>query len=92
MKVVVDFAITLLNRDHFSENQTYSAKSVKFTSDAKSEYFIRWLCVDRKPPNLTRPKGNPVLMQPQIASRHSGPDFCERNEKVLSTFFLSTRK
>jgi len=35
MKVYVDFSITLLNRVHFSQNQNYSAKAVKFTSDAK---------------------------------------------------------
>ena len=40
MKVAVDFAITLLNRDHFSENQTFATKGVKFTSDAKSKISI----------------------------------------------------
>ena len=37
MKVYVDFSITLLNRVHFSQNQNYSAKAVKFTSDAKGK-------------------------------------------------------
>ena len=36
MKVFVDFTITLLNRDHYSENKTFSAKNIKYTGDAKS--------------------------------------------------------
>ena len=37
MKVFVDFSITLLNRDHFSENQMFSAKNIKYTQEAKSK-------------------------------------------------------
>ena len=37
MKTFIDFTITLLNRVHFSENQTFSAKAVKFNTEAKSE-------------------------------------------------------
>ena len=40
MKTFVDFAITLLNRDHFSQNQTFVTKAAKFTSDAKSKPTI----------------------------------------------------
>ena len=36
MKVFIDFSITLLNRSHYSDNQTFSAKNIKYTSDAKS--------------------------------------------------------
>jgi hypothetical protein len=39
VKVILDFAITLLNRDHFSLNQSYTAKTIKFTSDAKSNIY-----------------------------------------------------
>ena len=40
MKTFMDFAITLLNRDHFSQNQTFVTKAAKFTSDAKSKPTI----------------------------------------------------
>ena len=40
MKVLVDFSVTLLNRAHFSQNQSYSAKTVKFTSDAKGKKYV----------------------------------------------------
>ena len=38
MKVFVDFSITLLNRDHYSENISFLAKNIKYTGDAKSMY------------------------------------------------------
>jgi hypothetical protein len=34
MKVLLDFSITLLNREHFSDNQTFTAQKAKFTRDA----------------------------------------------------------
>ena len=37
MKVFVDFSINLLNRVHFSQNQIYTAKGAKFTTDAKGK-------------------------------------------------------
>ena len=43
MKVFADFSITLLNRHHYSENKTFSAKNIKYTGDAKSKYTYRWL-------------------------------------------------
>ena len=41
MKVFADFSITLLNRHHYSENKTFSAKNIKYTGDAKSKYTYR---------------------------------------------------
>ena len=40
MKTLVDFSITILNRDHFSQNQTYHSNAVKFTPDSRSKYII----------------------------------------------------
>jgi hypothetical protein len=41
MKVAVDFGMTLLNRDHFTENQTFSRKNVKFNWDTKGKKRVR---------------------------------------------------
>ena len=48
MKTLVDISFTLLNRDHFSLNESFATKNAKFTSDAKSnlkfqtfEHFIK---------------------------------------------------
>ena len=35
MRVFVDFSITLLNREHFTENQTFATQKAKFTRDAQ---------------------------------------------------------
>lgn len=37
MKVHVDFSFTLLNREHFSANETFSGKSVKFSYDSPAQ-------------------------------------------------------
>lgn len=40
MKTFVDFTITLLNRVHFSENQSFSAKAAKFTTEARGKQTL----------------------------------------------------
>lgn len=37
MRVYVDFSFTLLNREHFSANETFSGKNVKFTFDSPAQ-------------------------------------------------------
>ena len=40
MKVIVDLSLTLLNRDHFSQNINFSRKKVKFNMDAKGKLWV----------------------------------------------------
>ncbi|XP_071744826.1 uncharacterized protein [Lepeophtheirus salmonis] len=37
MRVFVDFTFTLLNTDHFSQNESFSRKNVKFTKDTPAQ-------------------------------------------------------
>lgn len=41
MKVQVDFAVTLLNRDHFTLNQSFAKKAAKFTQDTQGKAALR---------------------------------------------------
>ncbi|ODM88537.1 hypothetical protein Ocin01_18145, partial [Orchesella cincta] len=45
MKVHVDFSFTLLNREHFSANETFSGKSVKFSYDSPAQGNRRYIPV-----------------------------------------------
>ena len=40
MKTFVDFTITLLNLDHFTQNQSFNTKNAKFTPDDKSKFQV----------------------------------------------------
>ncbi len=40
MRVGLDFSATLLNRDHFSENQTFARKGAKFTKEAPGQISL----------------------------------------------------
>ena len=45
MKVFVDFSFTLLNREHFSANETFSGKHVKFSYDCPAQGNRRYVPV-----------------------------------------------
>lgn len=45
MRVYVDFSFTLLNREHFSANETFSGKQVKFTYDSPAQGNRRYIPV-----------------------------------------------
>ena len=40
MRVFLDFSITLLNREHFTDNQTFTTQKAKFTKDAQCESYL----------------------------------------------------
>lgn len=45
LRVYVDFAFTILNRQHFSENEGFSGKRVKFTYDAPAQGNRNYIAV-----------------------------------------------
>ena len=45
MRVYVDFSFTLLNREHFSANETFSGKQVKFSYDSPAQGNRRYIPV-----------------------------------------------
>lgn len=46
MRVYIDFSFTLLNREHFSVNETFSGKQVKFTYDSPAQGNRRYIPVN----------------------------------------------
>lgn len=46
MRVYIDFSFTLLNRDHFSANEMFSGRQVKFTFDSPAQGNRRYIPVD----------------------------------------------
>ncbi|KAF4520320.1 hypothetical protein B566_EDAN004380 [Ephemera danica] len=58
MRVYVDFAFTLLNRDHFSVNESFSGKQVKFTCDCPAQGNRNYIPVtDLRSRNFTDENG-----------------------------------
>ncbi|KAG8265928.1 hypothetical protein J6590_082870 [Homalodisca vitripennis] len=45
MRVYVDFTFTLLNRDHFSHNEAFSGKQVKFTTECPAQGNRNYIAV-----------------------------------------------
>lgn len=52
---VVDFTLTLLNREHFSQNQVYTKKQAKFTITNPMQVSARGLVATLRP--IERPLG-----------------------------------
>lgn len=46
MRVYIDFSFTLLNREHFSANETFSGRQIKFTFDSPAQGNRRYIPVD----------------------------------------------
>ncbi len=46
MRVYIDFSFTLLNREHFSSNETFSGRQIKFTFDSPAQGNRRYIPVD----------------------------------------------
>lgn len=46
LRVYIDFAFTLLNREHFSANETFSGRQIKFTFDSPAQGNRRYIPVD----------------------------------------------
>ncbi|XP_065341900.1 uncharacterized protein LOC135940777 [Cloeon dipterum] len=58
MRVYVDFTFTLLNRDHFSVNEAFSGKQVKFTCDCPAQGNRNYIPVsDLRTRNFTDENG-----------------------------------
>ena len=46
LRVYIDFSFTLLNREHFSANETFSGRQIKFTFDSPAQGNRRYIPVD----------------------------------------------
>lgn len=58
LRVYVDFTFTLLNREHFSVNEGFSGKKVKFTFDAPAQGNRNYISVsDLYTRNFADPNG-----------------------------------
>ena len=58
LRVYVDFTFTLLNREHFSVNECFSGKRVKFTCEASAQGSRNYISVaDLYSRNFADPNG-----------------------------------